>query len=266
MLSKSKVDRLGERLRAEQATEEDLALLDQYRRQVGETYNSAIATIRSLGLQVTGRPSKSTQSIVEKLRREHCRLSQVQDIAGARIVVETMAEQTSLAEHLRKTLVNSVLVDRRAKPSHGYRAVHVISKSGGQSIEVQVRTAMQHAWAELSEKLADRFGQDVKYGGGPANTRSLLAQASKLVAKIEHDEVEIEELDRQILDLDGALETAFQRMKVEPGAEKKREETQKTVAKAMATAKSAISERRAKVSDARQAIFELISAYIANPE
>lgn len=36
-----------------------------------------------LKLEPTGRPLKTTQAIVEKLRREKTRLSQMQDIAGS---------------------------------------------------------------------------------------------------------------------------------------------------------------------------------------
>jgi ppGpp synthetase/RelA/SpoT-type nucleotidyltranferase len=54
------------------------------------------------------------------------------------------------------------VVDRRAKPSHGYRAVHVVVRESGLPVEVQVRTELQHSWTELSESLADTFGSDLK--------------------------------------------------------------------------------------------------------
>jgi ppGpp synthetase/RelA/SpoT-type nucleotidyltranferase len=36
------------------------------------------------------------------------------------------------------------VIDRRAEPMHGYRAVHVIVFPDGAPIEIQVRTAWQH--------------------------------------------------------------------------------------------------------------------------
>jgi ppGpp synthetase/RelA/SpoT-type nucleotidyltranferase len=36
------------------------------------------------------------------------------------------------------------VIDRREKPSHGYRAVHVIVECGGRMVEIQVRTELQH--------------------------------------------------------------------------------------------------------------------------
>ena len=91
--SKTQIDRLGDRLRAGSLTESDLIILDEYRRSFGEAYESVVRTIRqSLGLEPTGRPAKSTGSISEKLRRESIRLSQIQDIAGCRIVVHDVLE------------------------------------------------------------------------------------------------------------------------------------------------------------------------------
>lgn len=59
------------------------------------------------------------------------------------------------------------IIDRRAVPMHGYRAVHVIVFPDGEPIEIQVRTARQHEWAELFEKLADLVGRGIRYGEPP---------------------------------------------------------------------------------------------------
>ena len=42
-------------------------------------------------------------------------------------------------------------------------------------MEIQVRTEMQDLYAQVSEKLSDRYGEAVKYGSGPENVRSTLA-------------------------------------------------------------------------------------------
>ena len=59
------------------------------------------------------------------------------------------------------------IVDRRAEPMHGYRAVHVIVFPEDAPIEIQVRTEWQHEWAEFFEKLADRIGRGIRYGEPP---------------------------------------------------------------------------------------------------
>jgi ppGpp synthetase/RelA/SpoT-type nucleotidyltranferase len=56
------------------------------------------------------------------------------------------------------------VIDRRLKPVQGYRAVHIVAFPDGFPIEVQVRTRLQHDWAELFEKLADVLGRGIRYG------------------------------------------------------------------------------------------------------
>jgi len=83
MVSKTQIDRLGDRLRAGNINEEDLRMLDEYRRSFSDAYESVVSAIgNELSLQPTGRPAKSTTSITDKLLRESIRLSQIQDIAG----------------------------------------------------------------------------------------------------------------------------------------------------------------------------------------
>jgi putative GTP pyrophosphokinase len=94
-LSKNQVDRLGDKLRKQvfPIPDADLRLLDEYRRSFGEPYEAMINRIRALQIEVSGRPSKTVPSIKEKLLREKIRLSEMQDIAGCRIVVNDIAEQ-----------------------------------------------------------------------------------------------------------------------------------------------------------------------------
>jgi hypothetical protein len=90
-LTKSQVDRLGERLKTGSISDVDLIALDEYRRSFGALYDRVVTAIRdNLGLLPTGRPAKSTTSIVEKLHRETIRLSQIQDIAGCRLLVSDL--------------------------------------------------------------------------------------------------------------------------------------------------------------------------------
>lgn len=99
--SKGDIDRLGNRLR-EAVSPDDLRLLDTYRLSFASAYEAVLRQVRiSHGPAVSGRPAKSTTAIVDKLRRETIRLSQMQDIAGCRVVVADTAEQAALTEILR---------------------------------------------------------------------------------------------------------------------------------------------------------------------
>src|SRR5260370_11586469 len=125
--NKNQIDRLGDRLRKGSIYDDDLRLLDSYRRSFTEAYELVIGQIRKqLNLEPTGRPAKSTTSIIDKLQRESIRLSQMQDIAGCRIVVADLLTQDEVVERLTDLFDRATIVDRREDPSHGYRAVHVI--------------------------------------------------------------------------------------------------------------------------------------------
>ena len=194
-LTKSQVDRLGDRLREGDINDDDLRLLDSYRRSFSDAYELVVGQIRDkLGLEPTGRRAKSTKSIIEKLDRESIRLSQMQDIAGCRVVVSDIAAQDSVVSNLKDLFARSVVFDRRDYPSHGYRAVHVIVDSEGRLIEIQVRTALQHLWAEVSEKLSDVVDPTIKYGGGRGDILLFLMTASDEIILVESSENELNQI------------------------------------------------------------------------
>ena len=149
--SKGQIDRLGERLKEGPVSEDDLRELDAYRESFTEAYSAVVTKIRSAtGLEPTGRPRKTPFSILQKLRREKSmQLSRMQDIAGCRLVVAGVPEQDRLVGDLVHTFEKSTVVDRRERPSHGYRAVHVIARVADKAVEIQVRTELQNLWAQL---------------------------------------------------------------------------------------------------------------------
>jgi putative GTP pyrophosphokinase len=177
------INRLGERLAKGYATAKDLEELASFRKAFRPAYRMIFTGAQRNGYVPTGRPEKSNASIVAKLKREKTRLVTMQDIAGLRIVVPDIPAQNEAVEKLRH-IAPCVIKDRRAKPSNGYRAVHLIYNVDGSPVEVQVRTKLQHDWAELSEKLADA-DTDIKYGGGPPNVKVGLHSLSSAVAVLE---------------------------------------------------------------------------------
>ena len=206
-LTKAQVDRLGERLKKGNPSDEDVQTLDAYRRTFADAHQHVMSVLHDdLRLEPAGRSAKTTKSIVDKLQRESARLSQIQDIAGCRVVVPGIQEQDHLVSRIGATLQGEHVFDRRVKPSHGYRAVHVVVTVAGRAVEIQVRTVLQHLWAELSEKLSDVLGISVKYGGGPSYVRPLLHRASQTVAEIEGAEREgaadatLDRRKREVLD------------------------------------------------------------------
>lgn len=207
VLATATVDQLGERLR-KALTVDDLRLLDQYRREFGADYAVVVASIRdALALDASGRPAKSTTAIVEKLKRGSMRLSQMQDIAGCRIIVDDTLVQDAVVTRLATLFPSTSIMDRRDRPSHGYRAVHIIVRPKKRPVEIQVRTVLQHVWAELSEKAADTFGIEVKYGGGRKTVREALDRASETVASFERLEMTREQTGDHVAELRNRIET-----------------------------------------------------------
>lgn len=186
MLSNSQIDKIGAKLRAGDIDADCLRKLESFRGLYVRAYRHVEDMLENkMGLPITGRPSKSTVAIVEKLKRETIRLSQIQDIAGCRVLVGGLFEQDNLVEALLILFTNVEVDDKRRTPTNGYRAVHVIVWHEGRPVEIQVRTRLQHAWAEISEKIADDHGHDIKYGKGDEGARVFLDKLSLAMESLE---------------------------------------------------------------------------------
>lgn len=159
----SQLNRLGERLRKGQANYDDIRALNDFR----ESFRAAF------------------ERVVAKLAREKTRLSTMQDIAGCRVEVANRIGQDSVVKKIVQLFPNSKIDDRRARPSHHYRAMHVIVEVDGYPVEVQIRTTLQNKWAQLVEALSDRFLPEIKYGGGPPEVQKILEVASNAIDGIE---------------------------------------------------------------------------------
>lgn len=173
--SKNQVRRLGERLRlADVPSEEDLDLLDTLLACYDDALEEVVDRIRTgLGLSATPRV-KVTRTIMEKLKRSHrAHLGEIQDLAGARLAPEGLdrGAQDRLCHELVELFADGTrpprVEDRRERPSEGYRAVHVVVFVQELPVEIQVRTPLQHSWAEYFEKLGDEWGRGIRYGEGP---------------------------------------------------------------------------------------------------
>lgn len=179
--SKTQLDKLGERLRSGSREEADIRALDDYRHSFRQAFDAVMKSLQHLRTEQTGR-MKTVGAIVEKLNRQRIRLTQIQDIAGVRLTCADAPDQELLIKHLAFRFPNSETDDRRSKPSHGYRAIHVIvTTEFGRMVEIQLRTRAQHRWAQVSEKLADQLDPAVKYGGGPQWARDALKSYSESV-------------------------------------------------------------------------------------
>ncbi|HEY0380963.1 MAG TPA: RelA/SpoT domain-containing protein [Candidatus Elarobacter sp.] len=193
VISKSQADRLGEELRHGEITADRIERLSAYREQLVRNARSAAEAIRAQTLYpVTPREGKSTGSIVAKLRRQPIALSRMQDIVGCRVIVDTAVEQNALVMRIQTRFPEARLTDRRIEPSYGYRAVHFIVAWEGKPYEIQLRTRLQHAWAQTVERLSDNKYPDLKYGKDYGQLSTVLVEGhSDLIRKVEEVELRV---------------------------------------------------------------------------
>jgi len=117
---------------------------------------------------------KTSATIVDKIRRG-TRLSTMQDVMGFRVsagprnLTFTHRDQDTFADKLAHEFP-ARLVDRRVRPSAGYRALHAIVLVDGFPMEIQIRTTFEDLWANGTEALADNWGRRIRYGGPPGGT------------------------------------------------------------------------------------------------
>ncbi|WP_445630146.1 hypothetical protein [Nostoc sp. DSM 114167] len=105
---------------------------------------------------------KTYESALEKSRKlKNLNISDMQDIAGIRIVLATFEEVDVLARFLsRKADSNDLIIelDEAIQKSNGYRARHIVVKFQGHysrsvyptRIEIQLQTILQHAYNFIS--------------------------------------------------------------------------------------------------------------------
>ena len=137
-ISKSQIDRLGQRLIAcESAADEDLALLED----VLIAYAGVVFQARQIldvlendgfrDVSITGR-AKTTQTTLEKLVRNKSRLSSIEDLAGVRIVADI-----TLSEWRSKFALDARM---RGPTSRKRPLTHLAEESGMGSWHFRLRT------------------------------------------------------------------------------------------------------------------------------
>jgi ppGpp synthetase/RelA/SpoT-type nucleotidyltranferase len=171
-MAKGELNRLGDRLIASKTpSAADLDILAVALGAYQDVLERVKAHLRNLGLAPSGRV-KTTTTMTDKLRRTPgMQLSRVQDLAGARIVVRDLSAQDEVRDRIIQFYVSQDCkyreVDRRKDPRFGYKAVHLVVQLDEIPVEIQIRTELQDTWAQIVERLADRWGRGIRYGQDP---------------------------------------------------------------------------------------------------
>ncbi len=202
--SKSRVSRAGERIREGSPTEEDLAVVEQWRaahRGVLNTFQSILRN-RTRGSKVSvAQRHKRKLTIFDKLHRlPGMQLARMDDVAGCRLIFRSVKELNAFRARFHKARFNHKLRNDRDKydyikapKSTGYRGIHDIyeynvnSESGrnlaGLYIEIQYRTLVQHAWATAVEVIGFITQSQPKFQRGDTRYERAMVLASELLAR-----------------------------------------------------------------------------------
>ncbi len=125
---------------------------------------------------------KERKSLEGKISREgknYCELSDLTDVVGFRITTYFAGDVDNVAELIEKELVldedNSIDKRKAAEPDRfGYMSLHLIASHkdertclpeykccAGKRFEIQIRTILQHAWAEIEHDIGYKSESDV---------------------------------------------------------------------------------------------------------
>jgi len=135
---------------------------------------------------------KRAPSILSKLERNlGMQLARMQDIGGIRAVVQNMQKVRQIESAYKKgtraySIVNGgkdYIIDPK---DSGYRSIHMVFKcKNGFSIELQIRTIIQHAWATAVETMGTFLDHSLKSSEGPEEWLNFFALASSAFAILE---------------------------------------------------------------------------------
>lgn len=173
----------------------------------------------ALGVQVVDMRVKSSDSLARKLSRPdrtYRRLEDVTDVLGLRVVTLFEDEVDVLAARLQSAgmpIIREHGVDKRKllEPStFGYRSLHVICTAPADlevhplvktwPFELQLRSVLQHAWAEVEHGLGYKAHYEV-----PAPFRRRLARVAGLLELADAEFLELrrskERYDAEVRDL-----------------------------------------------------------------
>ena len=206
--SKGQVNKAGQILASDDEFPFDkqtwaLDVLANWRACHGYPMNTFQATLRAKlrnGFRdtIVAQRLKRAPSVILKLQRyPDMQLARMQDIAGLRAVLTSVAQVQALERNYRDSSFEHELTNSKdyidEPKDDGYRGVHLIYRYknnkiplyDGLSLELQIRTQKQHAWATAVETMGTFLGQALKAGQGDEEWRNFFAMASAALAHIE---------------------------------------------------------------------------------
>ena len=204
-LTPSKIDKAGERLSKntwktdEQYLESEL-ILDEFRKMHIEPLTEITIKLQSWLMEFNkefyiAQRIKRKPQILRKLYRLHVRLSQLQDIGGVRIIFEKNKFIDEFIIFLKKKNSKShcFSIERESdyreegREDSGYRALHLILIRKDVKVELQLRSRIQHNWAERIERTSVIYGYYLKELKGDSEVLDYFKLLSDVFYDLEYD-------------------------------------------------------------------------------
>jgi len=172
-ISKRSIDRAGEIIRLHQNDDKyhaAIETLNRWREQhvlpmdhYFDACNDIAETLHYRDTLIAER-LKRLPTIIDKLDRfPHMHLSSMQDIGGVRVILGDVERLISFDEEARKLPTLKSSKDYLVNPKgSGYRGRHLIFEHDRMTIEVQLRTQLQHLWATSVETIDVIRGTSMK--------------------------------------------------------------------------------------------------------
>lgn len=230
--SKAKIDKAGKNLRDNQSVaennNEDMSILNFWREEhlkpltdvtqkLVEWLNGC--TIYNINLRLKRRPQ-----IIKKLKRKpNMRLTQMRDIGGCRAIFESNNQLDEAREIICEKAKRSKfmkIVDiadyrKLGRSESGYRALHITVERNGYKIEIQLRTKVQHFWAEAIERTSILCGSSLKEGEGKPDLIEYFHFVSDALFKVDNGEKLLAESINELLCKEKKVEIDFETNKLQ---------------------------------------------------
>jgi ppGpp synthetase/RelA/SpoT-type nucleotidyltranferase len=200
--SKARIDKAGRELaNAGELTEDLLELegvFDAYRAEHLEPLSRTTLDLQKWlhgygGKYYIAQRLKRKPQILRKLKRLSARLTQLQDIGGCRIIVNTNHDVDDLVDFIKNRMAidSNFKLQRvtdyreRGRDITGYRSVHMILTFEERVLELQIRSRIQHYWAESIERTSVIYGHHLKEQEGDVVVINYFKELSDVFYEIE---------------------------------------------------------------------------------
>jgi ppGpp synthetase/RelA/SpoT-type nucleotidyltranferase len=202
--SRSRVNTAGKNIRLNNASVEDLHVIEEWRaahRAVLNTFQASLRNRTRGNNVVVAQRHKRRNTIFNKLRRlPRMELSRMDDVAGCRLIFSSIENLQIFRENFHKARFKHKRRNEADKYNYienpkntGYRGIHdvysydVNSKNGdpykGLLVEIQYRTLVQHAWATAVEVIGFITESQPKFQQGDKRYEHCMALASEILAR-----------------------------------------------------------------------------------